>query len=279
MGGPLRVSNDRPSCYPIPTFYPMNSKRLSLALPLISISLVVAGMTQRAFAAAPRAEVKSAITGISAIEKIQDRVANRAAFRKSEEALKSAEKAISAILRERPSMRRSSSSSSKSSSRSSRKSPAQSSSTEATLRAAAPEAEETVTAKLGKPSNDINAEIFRMVNELRAAEGLPAYTYNNTLEESATAYAVHMRSEDCFSHSDCGSTLKERMHASGYYRDNGRSYSYGENIARGQDTVANVMEDWMNSPPHKGAILSTKFKEFGIGRSGEYWVQHFGAVR
>jgi uncharacterized protein YkwD len=82
-----------------------------------------------------------------------------------------------------------------------------------------------------------------------------------------------------FSHTECGSTLKERMHDSGYYKDNGRSYYYGENIARGQDSAKEVMEDWMNSPSHRAAILSETFNEIGIGISGTYWVQHFGAIR
>ena len=116
-----------------------------------------------------------------------------------------------------------------------------------------------------------------MVNQERAKAGLPAYTYNNTLEKSAQDYAVHMESTNCFSHT-CDSTLKDRMHNSGYYQPNGMSYSYGENIAEGQTTAAQVMNDWMNSPPHREAILSTTYKEMGVGKSGVYWVQHFGAI-
>jgi uncharacterized protein YkwD len=128
------------------------------------------------------------------------------------------------------------------------------------------------------PGVDLYAEVVRLVNLEREKEGLKPYAYNKILESSAVDYAQHMDSEKCFSHT-CGSTLKERMHASGYYHGGGFSYSYGENIARGQDSAAEVMEDWMNSPPHHDAILSSKFLEIGIGKSGEYWVQHFGAIR
>lgn len=121
--------------------------------------------------------------------------------------------------------------------------------------------------------------VFRLVNEERAKRDLPPYVYNNILEQSAEDYAEHMRRTDCFSHTDCGTTLRQRMHDSGYYQGGGKSYSYGENIARGQESAAEVMRDWMNSPSHRDAILSTKYLEIGIGRSGEYWVQHFGAIR
>ncbi len=122
-------------------------------------------------------------------------------------------------------------------------------------------------------------EVIRLVNEERTKQGLSPYTYNATLESSAQDYAAHMESEKCFSHTACGSTLKERMHASGYYQGGGKSYYYGENIARGQKTAQKVMTDWMNSPPHKAAILSSKYKEIGVGKSGTYWVQHFGVIK
>lgn len=129
-------------------------------------------------------------------------------------------------------------------------------------------------------------QVFDLVNAERKKKGLSPYKYNSILESSAEEYAAHMENEDCFSHTACGSKLKERMHESGYYQPKSKrackcnqSYSYGENIARGQTTAQKVMKDWMNSPSHKAAILSTKFKEIGIGRSGNYWVQHFGAIR
>lgn len=122
-------------------------------------------------------------------------------------------------------------------------------------------------------------EVLRIVNEERANAELSAYAYNTILENSAQAYTENMRSTNCFSHT-CGSTLRERMHASGYYQaEPGRTYSYGENIAVGQTTPSQVMRDWMNSPSHRSAILSTQYLEIGIGRSGNYWTLHFGAVR
>jgi uncharacterized protein YkwD len=127
-------------------------------------------------------------------------------------------------------------------------------------------------------SNDLQ-RVFQLVNQERANAGLPAYTYNTTLEKSAKQYAYDMHTQNFFSHvSPSGETLTDRMQKSGYIQP-GRGYSVGENIAMGQKTPEQVMHDWMNSPPHREAILSTTYKEIGVGRDGNYWVQHFGVIR
>jgi Uncharacterized protein with SCP/PR1 domains len=52
----------------------------------------------------------------------------------------------------------------------------------------------------------------------------------------------------------------------------------GENIAYGQHSAAEVVQDWMNSPSHRRNILDCSFTRIGVGfdRRGEYWVQDFG---
>lgn len=140
--------------------------------------------------------------------------------------------------------------------------------------------QQIVSAPSGGSSLDQDRQkVFELVNQARAQAGLPAYTYNNILQNSAQQYAQDMNSQGFFAHvSPSGQTLNDRMHASGYYQPDGRNYYYGENIAVGQTTPEQVMHDWMNSPEHKAAILSKTYKEIGIGRSGNYWVQHFGAI-
>ncbi len=90
-----------------------------------------------------------------------------------------------------------------------------------------------------------------------------------------------MHAKNYFAHnSQDGRTPTQRMQAAGY-SPNGCScsYAYGENLARGQRTPEEAMEDWMNSPGHRRNILSNRFDEIGIGISGNYWVQDFGAIR
>ena len=58
----------------------------------------------------------------------------------------------------------------------------------------------------------------------------------------------------------------------------------GENIAAGQRTPAEVVDDWMNSPGHRANILNGKFTKLGVGyvyvpgdMYGHYWVQMFSS--
>ena len=79
-----------------------------------------------------------------------------------------------------------------------------------------------------------------------------------------------------------GSTVIERSKALGY-----RPRFAGENIARGQYRVEEVMDGWMNSPPHRAHILAANFTETGsavaVGRNANgyevIWVQCFGRPR
>lgn len=54
-----------------------------------------------------------------------------------------------------------------------------------------------------------------------------------------------------------------------------------ENIVAGQSSPQEVVNDWMNSPGHRGNILDEDFTELGVGYyygSGPYryyWVQLF----
>ena len=61
----------------------------------------------------------------------------------------------------------------------------------------------------------------------------------------------------------------------------GVSYSYaGENIAAGQTSAEQVMNDWMNSSGHRANILNANYTQLGVGyvKGGSYgteWVQLF----
>ena len=57
--------------------------------------------------------------------------------------------------------------------------------------------------------------------------------------------------------------------------------SIAENIASGQDSAAEVHQDWMRSPGHRENILNYRYDHLGVGiakaRGGKtYYVQHFG---
>lgn len=49
----------------------------------------------------------------------------------------------------------------------------------------------------------------------------------------------------------------------------------GENIAKGQTSPAEVMNQWMNSPGHRANILNSSYTQIGIAYYNSEWVQEF----
>ncbi|WP_066889536.1 CAP domain-containing protein [Clostridium nigeriense] len=114
---------------------------------------------------------------------------------------------------------------------------------------------------------EIEQAIFQRVNKERAAAGLPALSYNTTMEHYARVKSKDMGDRGYFDHKDPqGRLITEQMKADGV------SYNaWGENIAyiqgvNGNSTLATqFMDNWMNSPGHRANILSSNFSSIGIG--------------
>lgn len=115
-------------------------------------------------------------------------------------------------------------------------------------------------------------QVFRLVNEERAAQGLPAYGWSPDLALAAQLHAEDMHANDYFSHdSQDGRSFVDRVNASGY-----DGAPRGENIARGQRSPEQVMMSWMESDGHRANILSEGSNEIGVGYVDFHWVQVFG---
>lgn len=133
------------------------------------------------------------------------------------------------------------------------------------------------------------------VNKERSANGLGALQYNNRLEDAAQAFAHDMWKRGYFSHfTPEGESFVDRIRAALYFIPEAGActcstpaveckctpvFSVGENIAKGQSTVAQVMQEWMASPGHRKNILQPKYTEIGFGLYGNVWVQNFGSVQ
>lgn len=131
-------------------------------------------------------------------------------------------------------------------------------------------APETPSASASENSNyiaEIEQAIFQRVNQERATAGLPALSYNTTMEHYARVKSKDMGDRGYFDHKDPqGRLITDQMKADGV------SYnSWGENIAyiqgvNGNSTLATqFMDNWMNSPGHRANILSSNFSSIGIG--------------
>ena len=146
-------------------------------------------------------------------------------------------------------------------------------------KAAAPATTAAKPAATAPASANIGAyeqQVVDLVNQERAAAGLPALKVNTKLAGVAEKKAEDLRDKNYFAHQSptYGSPFD-------MMKQFGISYSSaGENIAKGQKTPADVMNGWMNSPGHKANILNSSYTEIGVGyvtdsNGTTYWVQHF----
>lgn len=111
-------------------------------------------------------------------------------------------------------------------------------------------------------------------NAIRKRYNLPLLVTNNLLMHCAATHAGWMASKRSLSHTgNQGSSPFDRMASLGY-----KFTHAGENIAQGQVSIDEVMNDWMNSPGHRANILNKQFTEIGYGysRTGNYWCVNFG---
>lgn len=159
-------------------------------------------------------------------------------------------------------------------------------------------------------------QIIALVNQERMAAGLLPLVRNAQIEQAAQAHARDMYKRGYFSHySPEGLSYIDRIRQAQYltlppelcpcqavfnvnelldlrsevhpnYFVTKRSpvcncnprFALGENIARGQQTAAVAVQQWMASPAHRQAILQSLFRETGVGVYGDVWVQEFGSL-
>lgn len=132
--------------------------------------------------------------------------------------------------------------------------------------------------KVGPPDPQ---ELLELVNKERAKVGVKPLEYDKNVEKSAQLKADDFAERNYYSHTVKGTkyTLTDEM----AYYVNLSCKSSGENIAGDMKNSYEPMlgvDSWMDSPPHKKAILGSKYSKTGFGISQEYdgdyfIVQHF----
>lgn len=101
---------------------------------------------------------------------------------------------------------------------------------------------------------------------------VPPLTWNNLLEKAALLHSADMNKNNYFDHTaPDGSNPGDRITQVGY-----TWLAYAENIAKGYTAEQAVMDGWLKSEGHCKNIMSSKVKEMGVGRDGNYWTQVFG---
>ena len=114
---------------------------------------------------------------------------------------------------------------------------------------------------------EIEQAIFERVNSERAAAGLPALSYNTTMENYARIKSKDMGDNGYFSHEDLqGNLITEQMKADGVtYKAWGENIAYIQGVSGNSTLATQFMDNWMNSSGHRANILSTNFSSIGIG--------------
>ncbi|CAF1546581.1 unnamed protein product, partial [Didymodactylos carnosus] len=87
-----------------------------------------------------------------------------------------------------------------------------------------------------------------------------------------------MAKRNYFSHtSKDGRSMEDRIVSAGYKFKGFKSFAIGENIAQGQQSIAEVMDGWFKSEGHCKNLMNPDFKEIGVAEYKSYWVQDFGS--
>jgi uncharacterized protein YkwD len=126
------------------------------------------------------------------------------------------------------------------------------------------------------PHGSVQQQALDLVNEHRRRGGCDNLTVDRRLIVAANRHAADMARRGYFAHEDShGDRAGERVEDAGY-----RWSRYGENIARGQDSVFEVVNGWMHSPEHRENIMDCRLHEVGVGLAfaadrTPYWVQDF----
>lgn len=127
--------------------------------------------------------------------------------------------------------------------------------------------------QLDSSISSYEAEVVRLVNNIRQQNGLQPLTANWELSRVARYKSQDMRENGYFSHTSptYGSPFQMITAFGLFYR------TAGENIAKGYASAQAVVNGWMNSSGHRANILNGSYSQIGVGYvpQGNYWTQMF----
>ena len=96
--------------------------------------------------------------------------------------------------------------------------------------------------------------------------------WSEQLETAADKHSKDMDKHRFMSHDGSDrSNFSARITRAGF-----KWTSCAENIAEGYETVEQVVDGWLNSPPHCKNLMDPWSKFIGAARAGSFWTQDFG---
>ncbi len=133
-------------------------------------------------------------------------------------------------------------------------------------------------------TNDFRHQFLQQVNIARAKgrkcgkEYFPAASpliLNDKLNQAAQKHSQDMFKHQFLEHlSSNGDTLAERIHKANYaWR------AVAENIAHNQESIGQVVNDWLSSPGHCSNMMSRAYTQTGIAHINRYWTQVYATPK
>ncbi len=128
---------------------------------------------------------------------------------------------------------------------------------------------------------ELKRKMLRLVNAARASSRYCGTRYcrkvqglewDRRLARAALSHCIDMARHGMFSHRGSDdSFMMDRVNEAGY-----RPRVLGENLARGQKDVGDVVRDWLRSPHHCSNIMLPAFSQMGAScvldkRGRKYW--------
>jgi uncharacterized protein YkwD len=129
----------------------------------------------------------------------------------------------------------------------------------------------------GREDHAYEQAVLDRVNAVRQQHGLRPVTFNALLDVAAERHNQVQVQTDTMAHIGIGDgDPGSRIRAAGF------SGQWGENVAVGQRSPDQVVNEWMNSPTHRANILNPNFRQMGVsyGTTSDgfpYWTQSFGS--
>ncbi len=123
-------------------------------------------------------------------------------------------------------------------------------------------------------------EVVALTNQARAAAGVPPLDIDAAAAQAALAHSADQAAMRRMSHTGSdGSNAGARLDRAGY-----RWRAWGENVAAGQRTAAEVTGDWLDSPGHRSNMLNATYVHIGVGVAYDsdgmpYWTMVLAAPR
>jgi uncharacterized protein YkwD len=125
--------------------------------------------------------------------------------------------------------------------------------------------------------------MFDLINDHRAANGVPRLVFSDTLNQAAAWKSEHMAANDYLGHNDPGFNRNfiGRLPVCGYTAQTWLA----ENLAAGHDTAAATFEMWQTSSIHSPIMLDPNMVAIGVARAFDagsmyrwYWTTDLGGV-